>query len=79
MKIPQNTDSADNNVENNQPSKEEHSYFINNDNFEKLKHLQQELYQALDISIKIRKIANLLITEENIQKLKQQLLEQYKL
>ena len=79
MKIPQAIDNADNNVDSNQPSKEEHSYFINNNNFEKLKQLQQELYQALDISIKIRKIANLLITEDNIHKLKNQLLEQYKL
>jgi hypothetical protein len=56
-----------------------HTYFVSDENFERLRRLQQEIYNTLDVSIKIRKLANLLITEENIEKLKQQILTQLKI
>jgi hypothetical protein len=48
--------------------------FFTEPNFQRLKNLQQEIHNLLEMSPSIRKIINLLITNENLEKVKLQLL-----
>jgi hypothetical protein len=48
--------------------------FFTEPNFQRLKNLQQEIHNLLEMSPSIRKIINLLITDENLEKIKLQLL-----
>lgn len=57
---------------------EEKQYLINEENFQRLRQLQQDIYKATELSPSVRKLINLLVTEENLQQLKSFLLEQYR-
>jgi hypothetical protein len=46
-------------------------------NFQRLKRLQQEIHNLLEMSPSIRKIINSLITDENLEKVKAQLLKDH--
>jgi hypothetical protein len=46
-------------------------------NFQRLKRLQQEIHNVLEMSPSIRKIINSLITDENLEKVKAQLLKDH--
>ncbi len=52
----------------------EEKRFFTEDNFQRLKRLQQEIHNLLDMSPSIRKIINALITDDNLAKVKAQLL-----
>ena len=45
-------------------------YFINDDKFQLLRRIQQEIYEATETSPAIRKLVNELINDENLQKVK---------
>ncbi|MDF2868288.1 MAG: hypothetical protein K0S11_1758 [Gammaproteobacteria bacterium] len=53
---------------------EEKQHLINEENFQRLRQLQQDIYKATELSPSVRKLINLLITEENLQQLKSFLL-----
>lgn len=53
-------------------------FFITEENFQQLRQIQQEIFTVTEISPSIRKLVNLLITEENITPLKTKLIEQYR-
>jgi len=52
----------------------EEKRFFTEPNFQRLKNLQQEIHNLLEMSPSIRKIINSLITDENLEKIKAQLL-----
>jgi hypothetical protein len=53
--------------------------FISNESYKRLNQLQSDIYHAIEVQPSIRKIVNLLITEENLQLLKTQLLNHYRI
>lgn len=68
-------------LEDKQPSNlsnDEKEYLITEENYQQLRQVQQAVYQATEMSPKIRKLLNALITEENLMKLTQQLIERYR-
>lgn len=60
-------------------TEEEKQFFIIEENFRRLRQIQQEIFTLTEISPSIRKLVNLLITEENITQLKMKLIEQYQM
>lgn len=63
-------------VENDENQKQEGNgsnvkqYFINDENFKLLKHYQQLIFEATEVSPALRKIVNELISVENLEKVK---------
>ena len=55
----------------------EQKFFINEDNFQRLRQLQQNIFEATGVSPSIRKLVNLLITEENLCQIKMKLISQF--
>lgn len=55
----------------------EQKFFINEDNFQRLRQLQQDIFETTGVSPSIRKLVNLLITEENICHIKMKLINQF--
>jgi hypothetical protein len=52
-------------------------HLITKENFDKLRQLQTDIFKAIEISFPVRKLANLLITEDNLQHLKRDLLNRF--
>lgn len=75
------TKSSDNEIINPTDIKSEKNtpHFLTNDNFNRLKKLQNDLFNTLELVPSIRKLVNLLITEENISQLKEQIIRQLNL
>lgn len=57
---------------------EQKQHLISDVNYQRLQQLQQEIYTVIEMSPSVRKLVNLLITEENLMQLKQQLLARYR-
>jgi hypothetical protein len=55
----------------------EQKFFINEDNFQRLRQLQQDIFEATGVSPSVRKLVNLLITEENLCQIKMKLISQF--
>lgn len=51
-------------------------HFLTDENFNKLRQFQNEIYQLYEVSPSIRKIVNSLITNENLNQLKEQFMKQ---
>lgn len=64
---------------NNGAMEDDKQFFITEENFQRLRQLQQEIFLVTEISPSIRKLVNLLLTEENLKELKMKLIEQYRL
>ena len=45
-------------------------HFLTNENFNALRKLQSEIFKSIELAPSIKKLVNLLITEENLSKLK---------
>jgi hypothetical protein len=56
--------------ENNQLEKDEPRHLISELNFNKIIDVQQEIYEATDINVTIRKIVNSLITDDALDSVK---------
>lgn len=68
-------DNSPNNLEAEDKEKE---YLITEENYQRLRQVQQAVYLATEMSPKIRKLLNALITEENLTQLTKQLIERYR-
>ena len=55
----------------------EHKQFINEENFKLLKNCQHEVYEVTELSPSMRKIVNELINVENVNKVKNKLIEKW--
>ena len=53
-------------------------YILSNRSYQLLREVQQEIFEEVEATPSIRKLVNLLITEDNIYKVKQLLIEQLK-
>lgn len=53
-------------------------YLISDVNFQRLRQLQQEVFDATDVSPSVRKLVNVLIEQVNFQQLKEVLISQFK-
>ncbi len=69
----ENNDNIKNKIELNS----ENTHFLTNENFNKLRALQNEIYKLYEVSPSIRKLVNLLITKENLEQLKIQFNKQF--
>ena len=65
------------NIETSNESSDIKQYFINDANFELLKNCQQSIFQSTELSPAIRKLVNELITVENLEKVKEKLINMY--
>ncbi len=52
-------------------------HFMNDENFKKLRHLQQELLLVTEVMPSLRKIINVFITEENVRNYKENFIQQF--
>ena len=52
-------------------------YLLTDECFHKLKNMQQEIFNKTDIFPSMRKMINIIITDEVINKLKEKLISQY--
>lgn len=68
-------DQSKNNDSNHQTTKRP---FLENDKFEKLKDSQQRIFLATDLSPSIRKLLNLLVTDEAVNNIENEFIEKYK-
>jgi len=57
-------------------NKNHSTHFLTDENFNKLRQFQNEIYQLYEVSPSIRKIVNSLITNENFNQLKEQFMKQ---
>lgn len=57
-----------------QVSNDSKQHFINDENFQLLKQYQQLIFEATEVSPAIRKIVNELISVENLEKIKEKFL-----
>lgn len=55
----------------------EQKFFINEDNFQRLRQVQQAIFETTGVSPSIRKLVNSLITEENLCHIKMKLVSQF--
>ena len=55
---------------------EEPRHLITDENFQQLKELQQRIYERTEMSPSVRKLINLIITQENLNNVEQSLLNQ---
>lgn len=55
---------------------EEPRHLITDENFQQLKELQQRIYECTEMSPSVRKLINLIITQENLNNVEQSLLNQ---
>ena len=62
----------------NKQDKEPHQHLINEENFYKLKQLQQRVFDATGVSPSMRKLINSIINDETIATLEHKLIEQFK-
>lgn len=73
----------DNNLSNNEEQNvktqatETTNHFLTNENFNLLRKLQSEIFKTIELAPSIKKLVNLLITEENLDKIKIKFISQY--
>lgn len=58
-----------------QPHKEKH--FIEDHHFERLQTIRNEVYQATEVNITLRKLVNLIIEQADLKSICNQLIKQY--
>jgi site-specific DNA-adenine methylase len=59
-------------------SSETKQYFINDDKFQLLRKYQQLIFEATEVSPAIRKLVNELISAENLEKVREKFVNQWK-
>lgn len=74
-------ENSNDNEENNKSQKTQTSeptqHFLTNENFTLLRKLQNEIFKTIELAPSIKKLANLLINEENLEKIKAQFIAQH--
>lgn len=58
-------------------SSETTQHFLTDENFNLLRKLQSEIFKTIELAPSIKKLVNLLITEENLAKIKAQFIAQH--
>lgn len=58
-------------------SSETTQHFLTDENFNSLRKLQSEIFKTIELAPSIKKLVNLLITEENLTKIKVQFIAQH--
>ena len=56
---------------------EKRKYLLTDENFQRIKDVQREIFEKTEISPSLRKLVNSLITKEEIENLKQKLICQF--
>jgi len=74
-------ENSNNNEENDKSQKTQTSeptqHFLTNENFNLLRKLQSEIFKTIELAPSIKKLVNLLITEENLEAIKMKFISQH--
>ncbi len=62
----------------NNNNQENKSNYIKQEQYEKIKQCQESIYEATQISLSVKRIINELITEDNLQKIKDKFIQLFR-